>query len=78
MINDGLSGRLRRHDNAVMSAELRQLARVMGALKPRPGVALAKLNQAGQGPLEATRSALRARSAGPAANRRSELGQPGQ
>ena len=71
MVNDGLSGRLRRHDNAVMSAELRQLARVMGALRQRPGEALSKLsNAAGQGPLEATRTALRARSGGRAARPR--------
>ena len=70
MVNDGLSGRLRRHDNAVMSAELRQLARVMGALRQHPGEALAKLSNAGQGQLEATRSALRARSGAPTAKPR--------
>ncbi len=64
------TARHRRHAEAVISDEVRQLARVMGALRPRPGSSLANLTRWGDGPLEATRSALRARSTEPAAKRR--------
>ena len=65
----GSTARLRRQTDAGVSAEVRQLARVMGALRPKPGASLSKLTSVGRRydeRLEAARIALRARSAGPA------------
>ncbi len=61
--------RRNRHDEAVISSEVRQLARVIGALRPVPGASLARSDRVAsairKGPIEATRSALK-------------LGQPGE